>query len=245
MTHPGHETHGAAVPNRNATVTGADRRTLDAIFHAPPPHHLTWHDVVGLIDAVGGVEEKGSGLFVFRVDGERLEMKKPHTHDLTAPDILVLRQYLHRTGWSPGALEAEVSSRAAPVSGLIIVIDHEGARIFHVHHSVDGDGAATAYDPKHLLHHIHRKSHAESHAETRPDDVLFFGRVADAVAAGGQIVVIGHGKGQSRESDHLSAYLRIHHKDTYARIVREIVADLPHLTPPELIQLGRRAFTPT
>jgi hypothetical protein len=68
--------------------------------------------------------------------------------------------------------------------------------------------------------------------------------VADAVAAGGEIVVIGHGKGQSNEADHLSAYLQAHHKPTWARIVREIVADLPHLTTPELLELGRHAFSP-
>jgi len=60
----------------------------------------------------------------------------------------------------------------------------------------------------------------------------------------GEIVVIGHGKGQSNEADHLSAYLRAHHKETYARIVREIVADLPHMTTPELLDLGRHAFGP-
>jgi hypothetical protein len=38
---------------------------------------------------------------------------------------------------------------------------------------------------------------------------------------------------------HLSAYLQAHHKQTYARIVREIVADLPHPTTPEL---GSHAF---
>ena len=62
------------------------------------------------------------------------------------------------------------------------------------------------------------------------------------MSTGGRIVVISHGKGQSNEADHLSAYLQAHHKSIHARIVREIVADLPHLTTPELLTLGRNAF---
>jgi hypothetical protein len=54
--------------------------------------------------------------------------------------------------------------------------------------------------------------------------------------------VIDHGNGQSNEADHLSAYLQAHHEPIHDRIVREIVADLPHLTTPELLDLGRRAF---
>jgi hypothetical protein len=54
--------------------------------------------------------------------------------------------------------------------------------------------------------------------------------------------VLGHGKGQSNEANHLSAFLQAHHKATHARIVREIVADLPHLTAPALLDLGRHAL---
>jgi hypothetical protein len=56
--------------------------------------------------------------------------------------------------------------------------------------------------------------------------------------------VIGHGKGQSNEADHLTAYLKSHHRETYDRIVREVVADLPHMTTPQLLDLGRHAFGP-
>jgi len=108
---------------------------------------------------------------------------------------------------------------------------------------VDGADGVTAYDPKHLLHHLERKMRDADRDETYPEDEQFFEQVADAVSAGGEIVVIGHGKGQSNEADHLSAYLKTHHKQTYARIVREIVADLPHLTTPELLDLGRHAFS--
>jgi NADPH-dependent 7-cyano-7-deazaguanine reductase QueF len=61
------------------------------------------------------------------------------------------------------------------------------------------------------------------------------------MAGTGEIILIGHGKGQSNEADHLNKYLKSHHKDAHARIVQTIVADLSHLTMAELLKLGRDA----
>ena len=60
----------------------------------------------------------------------------------------------------------------------------------------------------------------------------------------GRIVVVGHGKGQSREADHLMADLKAHHGAVHARIASEIVAYLPHTTVPQLVQLARNALQP-
>jgi hypothetical protein len=241
MTHPQHDGLDAAASNLNAAVTGVDRRTLDAIFRHPLAHNLSWREVVNLFAAIGGAEEKHNGEFEFRAGDDTLAMKKPHHKDLTGPDVIDLRHFLTRAGWSPSAPPPNADA-AAPAPSLIVVIDHAGAKVYKVDRSAEGGHGVTAYDPRHLLHHLERKLHDEDRDEIYPDDERFFEQVADAVSAGGEIVVIGHGKGQSNEADHLSAYLKTHHKQTYARIVREIVADLPHLTTPELLDLGRHAF---
>jgi hypothetical protein len=242
MTDTGHDAHGAATSNLNAAVTGVDRRTLDAIFRHPLAHNLSWREVVNLFTAIGGSEEKHNGEFVFQAGDQTLAMKKPHTKDLTGPEVMDLRHFLKRSGWSPSASAAPELDGAEGAPHLIVVIDHAGAKVYKIDRSVDGAHGVTAYDPKHLLHHLERKMRDADRDETYPEDEQFFEQVADAVSAGGEIVVIGHGKGQSNEADHLSAYLKTHHKQTYARIVREIVADLPHLTTPELLDLGRHAF---
>jgi len=232
----------AAAPNLNEAVTGVDRRTLDAIFRHPLSHNVAWREVVNLFAAIGGAEEKHNGEFVFRAGDETMTMKKPHTKDLTGPDVLDLRHFLAHTGWSPDAPPPPKADAATPAPSLIVVIDHAGAKVYRIDRSADGGQGVTAYDPQHLLHHLEHKTRDEDRDETYPQDERFFEQVAEAVSAGGEIVVIGHGKGQSNEADHLSAYLQAHHKQTYASIVREIVADLPHLTTPELLDLGRHAF---
>lgn len=134
------------------------------------------------------------------------------------------------------------ANAAAGDTNLIVVIDHAGAKVYRIDTPADGSHGVIAYDPKHLVHHLERKRHDEDRDETYPDDARFFEQVATALSPGGKIVVIGHGKGQSNEANHLSAYLSAHHKEAYNRIVREIVADLPHMTTPELLDLGRSAF---
>jgi hypothetical protein len=242
------DARGADTSNLNAAATGVDRRTLDAIFRHPLAHNLAWREVVSLFATIGGAEEKHNGEFVLQAGADTLAIRKPRHKDLTGPEVMDVRHFLTRAGWSPDAAPPTTAEAAAPEPsrlepGLIVVVDHAGARIYTMDRSVAGHGVI-ADDPRHLLHHIERKRRDEDRDETYPDDERFFEQIAGAVSAGGEIVVIGHGKGQSREADHLSAYLSARHPLTYARIVREIVADLPHLTTPELLALGRHAFGP-
>jgi len=58
----------------------------------------------------------------------------------------------------------------------------------------------------------------------------------------GEIVVIGQGTGQSHEAAHLTAYLYLHQKPVFERIVGGLVADLPGMTTGEILDLGRRAL---
>jgi hypothetical protein len=200
MTSPKHDLHDTAALNLNAAVTGVDRRTLDAIFRHPLSHNLSWREVVNLFKAIGDAEEKHNGEFVFQAGDQTLAMKKPHAKDLTGPEVMDLRHFLKRTGWSPNA-SAPNADAAAPDPSLIVVINHAGAKVYKIDRSVDGGHGVTAYDPKHLLHHLERKMRDEDRDETYPEDEQFFEQVANAVSAGGEIVVIGHGKGQSKEAN--------------------------------------------
>lgn len=231
----------------NSQATGSDRRTLDAIFRHPVSHGLAWREVVSLINAIGNADERHNGEFMFSVGEERMPTRRPHNKDLTAPEVMEIRHFLIRAGWSPDSAAASkgetAQDGAAPeATRLIIVIDHAGARIFRIDLADDDRHGITPYDPKHLLHHIERKLRDADRDETYPEDTRFFDDVAAAVSQGGEIVVIGHGKGQSNEADQLSAYLKAHHKEAYARIVTTLSADIPHLSLPELLELGRRAF---
>jgi len=232
----------AAAANLNAAVAGQGRRALDEIFRHPLSHNLAWREVVALFASIGSVEEKQNGEFLFRAGVGRLSMKQPHHKDLTGPDVMDLRHFLTRAGWAPDAAKSSPIESASPAVRLIVVIDHAGARIYQLDEGVDdGDGIAPR-ETHHLPHQLTRTARGENRDEIDPEDVRFFEAVAAALSPRGEIVVIGHGKGQSNEADHLSAYLQAHHKETFGRIVREIVADLPHLTTLELLDLGRHAL---
>jgi hypothetical protein len=236
----------AAASNLNATVTGADRRTLDAIFRHPLAHNLSWREVVSLVSAIGEADEKPNGDVVLHVGLEHLSMKKPHTKDMTADDVMGLRHFLTRAGWSPDAAApspSPIEARSeADAQSLIVVIDHAGAQVYRIDLFADDADGVAAHDPRQLLHHIERKQHDQDRDETYPADERFFEEVAVALASGGHIVVIGHGKGQSNEGDHLTAYLKRHHHETYLRIVGGLVADLHHLTTAQKLHLGRQAL---
>ena len=84
-----------------APVTGAHRRTLEALFRHPLAHNLEWDDVVGLIGKIGDVHEKANSEFVFELDGKTHVMRRPHTKDLSATEVMELRHFLAQAGRSP------------------------------------------------------------------------------------------------------------------------------------------------
>ncbi len=123
---------------------------------------------------------------------------------------------------------------------LVIVIDHAGARVFPVGREV----GPAPQELHHLKHHIDRTQRDAVRAEAYPADTHFFDSVAEAVAGSGRLVVISHGKGQSNEAGHLSAYLGKHHAGVQARVEANLTADLPHSTVPQLLALARHTLWP-
>ena len=126
----------------------------------------------------------------------------------------------------------------------MIVVDHHGAKIYRIHAVGDRDREVeiTPYDPHHFLHHNVHKDQSRQEGQRAPEDTEFYKRIGDAVAAGGEIVVVGHGTGKSNAAQHLSEYLHAHQPETYQRIVREITADLHAVTVPQLRRLVERAL---
>jgi hypothetical protein len=234
----------ASGSNDRSSVSGADRTTLNEIFAHPISHNLEWTAVVTLVGHLGHVEERSNDEFVFQIEGEKHDLHKPHTKHLTAPEVIDLRHFMVKAGGSRDATSklAADSEPAAPC--LIVVIDHHEASVYYV----DVTAAQSErhvikpYGAHHFVHDVEPKDHSPDHREGAPADRKYYELIAQAVAASGKIVVVGHGKGESNAGHQLAAYLRTHHPETHKRIVREIVADLPHLTNPQLLVIGRDAF---
>lgn len=234
----------ATVAGNAASITASHRRALEAIFRHPSAHNLEWNDVVGLIGEIGEAHEKANAEFVFEVAGQRLVIRKPHTKDLTSSAVVEVRHFLVQAGFSPG-LPSQPAVHPDPAApSLLIVVDHHGAKIFHV----DVTSADTAehvirpYDPHHFLHHLVHKDQSRERGQRAPEEPAYYEKIADAVALGGKIVVIGHGEGKSNAAHHLTEYLQSHHRETYQRIVRETVADLSSVTTAQLLDVAREAL---
>jgi hypothetical protein len=227
-----------------SSVTGSHRRTLEAIFRHPSAHNLEWSDVVALIGRIGNASEKSNSEFVFEVAGERHVMRKPHTKDLTASEVIEVRHFLMQAGWSPEFASEPAANLNPAAPSLLIVVDHHGTKIFRVDVTSDeaSDHVIHPYDPHHFLHHLVHKSQSRERGQRAPEEPAYYEKIAEAVALGGKIVVVGHGAGKSNAAHHLTEYLRAHHRETYQRIVHEITADLSSITPSQLLDLARQAL---
>ncbi len=214
-----------------------DNRTLTRIYQHPLSHNLELRDVTALFDAIGQAEPLHNGEIRLSVGYEALTLVRPHSKDLTADEVILLRHFLDRTGWSPNAPQT-VEEAAPDANDMVIVIDHAGARIHHLGTEREAGHTDTVGNARHLLHETYNKDPDKDRKETWPADQRFFADVADLVQGAGRIVVISHGTGQSNEADHLMSWLDSHRKDVRALISRQIVADLPHMSEPELLALA-------
>lgn len=233
----------AVSADRNA-LHGTHLRTLEALFRHPTAHNLEWMDVIGLLEKIGTVHRKANAKFTFDLAGEHYVLHKAHTKDLTSIEVVDLRHFLQRAGWSAeGPSQAAVSRDPDPAT-LMVVVDHHGAKLYRIE-SGPGDTSPheiRPYDPYHFLHHLTHKDQSRQEGERAPEDPGFYSRIADALAKASRIIVVGHGKGRSNAAQHLVEYLRTHHRETYLRIVREIEADLSAITTPQLLELAKQAF---
>jgi hypothetical protein len=224
-------------------VTGSNRRTLDAIFRHPLAHNLEWNDVVSLFETLGTVERKANGEVAFQVGAERHLMRRPHGKDLVASEVVELRQFLSRAAPPPEFTPEPVATGSAGAPNLMVVMDHREAKIYRTDPSSGGawQDAIKPYDPHHFLHLTHRDQTKEN-GQRAPEDADFYRQITKALAAGGRIVVVGHGKGKSSAAHHLVEYLCAHHGETHRRIAGELVADLSSATTRQLLDMAREAL---
>jgi hypothetical protein len=235
---------GQTAAGAHGALHGSHLRTLEALFRHPTAHNLEWMDVVALFEKIGAVHRKANAKFSVELGGEHYLIHKPHTKDLTSSEVVDLRHLLQRAGWSAEGRSQAVAGHAPEPPTLMVVVDHHGAKIYRIE---TGPGDASPreirpYDPHHFLHHLTHKDQSREEGQRASEDPSYYARIGDALAAGGRIVVVGHGHGKSNAAQHLVEYLRTHHHETYQRVVREVEADLSAITSPQLLVLAEQAF---
>jgi hypothetical protein len=224
-------------------LSRSDRRTLEALFRHPLAHNLAWSDVVALFTRIGTVEEKPNHEYVFQVHDQTHVLRRPHSKELTGQEVIDLRHFATRAGVAPGThAAAHNDDTAAP--NLVVVMDHHEAKIYET--NVSGadlsEHTIRPYDPHHFLHHLTHKDESRERGQRSPEDATFYERISQAVAAGGKILLVGHGTGKSNAAHHLEEYLRDKHSEIHQRLVVELDVDLSSATPPQLLALARKVL---
>jgi hypothetical protein len=226
-----------------AGLSGSHRWSLACIFQHPLSHNLSWREVLGLVATIGSAEHQSNGDVIVRLGKESFSMKPSQAKHLEATEVMDLRSLFLRAGWSPDGIDPTVRMTLGNPD-LMIVVDQAGARLYQLGYEGDNARTEAPHEMQHLLHHIDRKEHDADREETYPADTAFFDSIATAATGNGRIVIIGQGKGQSNEADHLIAYLSDHRPAVHARVARELVADLPKKTAPQLAELARHVLYP-
>ena len=213
-------------------MTAAETRVMARIFQHPLSHNLSWRETVALFDSFGAVEHAHNGDLVLVLGGEHQTFKPAHHTDLTPDDIMSLRHFLARAGWTEG--------EAAPHDlSQMVVIDRAEARIYPI---PPAGQARAALATDHLTHQIDATQHDANRDQTYPADIAFFGSIAKALGPSGGVVLISHGKGQSNESRHFITYLDHHDLPLRGRIMANLTADLSHITVAQCLDLARGAL---
>ncbi len=226
------------------SLHGRHLRTLEALFRHPTARNLEWMEVIALFEKIGAVQRKPNDKFTFELAGEHYLVHKGHTKELTSSEVIDLRHLLQRAGWSTEASPQAADRREVEPATLMVVVDHHGAKIYRIE---PGSGGAspheiTPYDPHHFLHHLTHKDQSREEGQRASEDPGFYRQISDVLAAASSILIVGHGKGKSSAARHLVEYLRMHRRETYQHVVREIEADLSAITPPQLLQLAVQAL---
>lgn len=227
-----HENKVVAPPH----LTGSHQRTYEAIFRHPAAHNLEWHDVRSLLAALGNVTEEHNGSLRVTRNGQTAILHPPKHKDVaTVEDLLAIRRFLEQSG------ESAASPPAAAGAHLLVVIDHQEAKIYHTELRGAVPQRLVPYDPHGFGRHLH--SHApETRGKRKPERKSFYEAVAATLRGADQILILGTATGESNAMEHLLADLKQNHSDVTSHIVGSIVLDEHHLTEDQLLAKAREFY---
>ena len=124
---------------------------------------------------------------------------------------------------------------------LLVVIDHQEARIYQneLHGSVPE--RVTLYDPHGFKKHLH-SALEWTNGKRLPERKSFYEAVAKTLQGADQVLIFGSGTGRSSAMNMLVEDLQAHHKDLAKRIIGAIVIDNHHTTENQILAKARTFY---
>jgi hypothetical protein len=220
----------------NDHIRSGHQDLLESLVGGKLSRNLSWSAVVDLIGKISEVQPHGNDEFAFVVGFQRGFFKRPSTHNLEVEEISRLRRFLKEAVgiWKPAA--------ARPIGRMVVVIDHHAAQICHDLGGSRPQDEVTVkpYDPFGFQHHLIHRKEAHYKGDHVPEEESYYEEIATDLVHAEAIILIGHAIGKSSAVNFLSEYLKIHHPETFQRIIATETADLSALTGPEIEEIAKK-----
>ena len=124
---------------------------------------------------------------------------------------------------------------------LLVVIDHQEARVYRT----EGHGAVAEqiapYDPHGYGRHLH-SAHEWTDGKRLPERKSFYEAIAKTLRGAEQVLLFGSGTGKSSAMEQLLADLKDHHPDVAKKVVGSVVVDAHHTTEDQLLAKAREFY---
>jgi hypothetical protein len=218
-------------------LSGAHAQTYKSIFQHPVSHNLEWKAVRAMFSEMGEIVEEHNGNLKITINGLSLMLPRPHGKDITSvEELMKLRHFIEASGISP-------KDEDATPSNMLVVIDHAGAKVYHLEMKDEMPHHIVPYDPKGLERHVHT-SKTDISIHEKANRKKFYEEIAKSVDEAGKILVFGDGAGSSSEMNLLVEEFKENHPKVASHIVNTCIVDLHHRTEGELLAKAKEFFQP-
>jgi hypothetical protein len=217
-------------------LSGSHRRTYEAIFRHPVAHDLKWRDVRSLLAVLGEVTEASNGSLKVMHNGQTVTLHAPkHKEVASVEDLMEIRHFLQR------AIQRPSGEPVADGTHLLVVIDHQGARVYRTETHGSVPQRIVPYDPHGFGRHLH-SANMETDGKRAPENKDFYASVAKTLRGADQVLVFGSGTGESSAMEQLLADLKRNHADVAARVIGSVAIDEHHMSEGQLLAKAREFY---
>jgi len=217
-------------------LSAAHQRTYESIFAHPLSHSIELREIHSLLDILGEVTEEHNGnCRIVRNEGTLVLHPIANGSTLDKTTLIKIRHFLQSTQ-SP-----ESPAISAGGEHLLVVIDHQEARIFRSELSGTVPEKIVPHDPHGFGQHVHNV-HDPAEGQHHPVPKSYFEAVAKSLSGAGKILLFGAGTGGGSAMNELVDELHKEHRDIFNRIIGVEAVDETHLTEGELLAKAREFY---
>src|SRR6202140_2209024 len=112
---------------------------------------------------------------------------------------------------------------------LLVVIDHQEARVYRTEIQGVVPVRIAPYDPHGYGRHLH-SAHEWTDGKRQPERKSFYEAVAKTLRGADQVLLFGSGTGRSSAMEMLLSDLKAHHSDVAEKTIGSVVVDAPQST---------------